>query len=99
PSEIYPRSLHDALPISIAAGEAGDGGRRRDQGEGGSTLAGDPSRRAITGEIPWKEPASAQRIGKAVLFNHGAVRQAGKLCGDERDRKSTRLNSSHVKIS
>src|SRR5256885_11795944 len=63
-TEIYTLSLHDALPISAAAGTRGP------EGEGRA----DRGRRR------------GHRAGRA-----GA--------GRERDRKSTRLNSSHLVIS
>src|SRR5690606_41811700 len=92
-SYIYTLSLHDALPISPAGSRAG-----RTAGapvpapeinaRAGSLEPGDPS----TDPRPRpQEPLLAvrglhQRLGSALVLR-------------DVDRKSTRLNSSHVKIS
>src|SRR5436309_6665392 len=73
---IYPLSLHDALPISVALGFAvgmpmGDIVKSFEAGVGGTL-----------GHI-------ALVIGLGTML--------GKMMAE--DRKSTRLNSSHVKIS
>src|SRR5690606_42161457 len=80
---IYTLSLHDALPISRHVLE-GVAGRRRLHG---GFLGGRPGRIA--------RPCPVRR----AAFT-GGVRRAAS-CGEiaARDRKSTRLNSSHVKIS
>src|SRR5690606_41261399 len=82
-TEIYPLSLHDALPISqppdhrrgdplSRLGAVSDDRRHHDQ----------PAKR-----IRNRQPALPSRLCR---------RAAGEV---EIDRKSTRLNSSHVKIS
>src|SRR5437870_8371518 len=82
--EIYPLSLHDALPISAGAGE--------------KILAKHP----LVGPIQVVDlnPAVAS-IGDVQLWRGLAgvdPDRVGSLEG-ARDRKSTRLNSSHVAIS
>src|SRR5437899_5981026 len=65
PSEIYTLSLHDALPILLRLGVAGNRG-------------GEKSKRSFCKKLPariWHEPSG------------------------DKDRKSTRLNSSHLGIS
>src|SRR5690606_41496227 len=84
--QLYPLSLHDALPICSGGVPA-----RR-------TSAGDAGRPALPAR---GGPSLRDRTGRAE-----ARAFLGTLCrrGDAggwpaRDRKSTRLNSSHVKIS
>src|SRR2546427_6746645 len=71
-TEIYPLSLHDALPISSSR-------RRGPPASTSSTRCGRRSRRGPCGEA---HPARCTHPGSAA-----------------RDRKSTRLNSSHSQIS
>src|SRR5690606_41913841 len=83
--EIYPLSLHDALPIS-AAGPArskpGPAPHRRD-GRGRSSAMAETLNRATDNDpLPF---------GPCCLRVRSGARRV--------DRKSTRLNSSHVKIS
>src|SRR3712207_7689532 len=73
-TEIYTLSLHDALPISVHAGE----------GAGGVEV---PLRR--------RSIANIGRGDAAVAHDGRTHRPADRL----RDRKSTRLNSSHANIS
>src|SRR5205814_10162659 len=83
PSEFYPLSLHDALPISILAADVVGYSRLMGANETG-TLAALKELRTdfIDGKI-------AEHQGRIV-----------KLTGDGMlDRKSTRLNSSHLGIS
>src|SRR5690606_42098831 len=95
PAEISTLSLHDALPIS-----------RQDRGDG-EVVLGD-----ALGHFFRQRTGVADAGGAAVADHEEAqllqvVEHAGLLqvVGDhartraERDRKSTRLNSSHVKIS
>src|SRR5690606_41951721 len=85
-AEIYTLSLHDALPISTAhQARPARGACRADCPQCGVVdgLYGGPSARRSS--IP-----PAQRIGR---LQPRGVGYRG------RDRKSTRLNSSHVKIS
>src|SRR5437660_7356593 len=75
-TDIYPLSLHDALPISALA-------RRHD-----------PHR------SDWGAPDRRRRLfrpRRPIEFRRGA--DAGSRPRRQEDRKSTRLNSSHVAIS
>src|SRR3712207_8019411 len=87
-TEIYPLSLHDALPICFAA----------------STMAKSFRSRA-TRKIYWALVAGVPRVrqGRVSTYlakegDEGDARMKVAQHGDE-DRKSTRLNSSHVNIS
>src|SRR5690349_23437140 len=71
PTEIYTLSLHDALPILLAAGQQRPAGRLDQQ---------------------------HLRLGHDLLQRLLPVTPAQDRDGT-RDRKSTRLNSSHVEIS
>src|SRR5690606_42040766 len=99
PPVIYPLSLHDALPIfglvrvdSVLLDDLGD--RLGRQG----TLVDELAHRrehdemAIDLEVTTQAPAEV-RATEAVGTQHAIGAPPGK------DRKSTRLNSSHVKIS
>src|SRR2546422_6864956 len=85
-TEIYPLSLHDALPISVGGLQArnlgrflGDpGARAGDRGRDESRRPGCPRGRARQAPPPGARPRRPAR---------------------RRDRKSTRLNSSHGYIS
>src|SRR5688500_19147885 len=81
-SEIYPPSLHDALPISLPDGAEVEG---QDRHAGGGALV----EHQAVGFGPDRED---QRQVDAV-----AAEEAGQ--GAAPDRKSTRLNSSHLVIS
>src|SRR5690606_41908852 len=82
-TEIYTLSLHDALPIFHNAAELARLDPKKDAARLGHTV-GKRKRMEII--------AKATELGIKVL-------NAGKLAPKEKDRKSTRLNSSHVKIS
>src|SRR5690606_41169425 len=82
----YTLSLHDALPISIGEGAAVP--RVPVQGAGGDLA--DP---AVAGLDQQVRGVAAGAPFKVVHHRQGS---GGELL---RDRKSTRLNSSHVKIS
>src|SRR5437870_6898094 len=79
--QLYPLSLHDALPILAPAGLL----MRSTNGPG---FSGSP---AITAAFTPGPPS-----GK---FSHLIALGAIITCGGTADRKSTRLNSSHVAIS
>src|SRR5207302_10940774 len=90
PSAIYTLSLHDALPISLAGG----GRKLLDL----SLPAADRPvelRRAIPHRHPGRV-VQHDRLGQARAVGD---RRRGHVDVDALDRKSTRLNSSHVKIS
>src|SRR5690606_41612263 len=87
-TEIYTLSLHDALPIcceiALWVAYPGRRGHRREQGH--------------IGKVGQRTARVARKVaGVGRLQPHvGAPGPAGMM---RRDRKSTRLNSSHVKIS
>src|SRR5207253_11002216 len=91
-TELYTLSLHDALPISPA---------KRDRspaapGDGSSCSGGTRSKQAFI-----RSPNSDRYRARPVLplvSNATALRCSGRMRRTE-DRKSTRLNSSHVAIS
>src|SRR5690606_42151061 len=93
PAAIYPLSLHDALPICPVE-------RRVDD---------DREERHVDHEAEQRGEDEARRLGEQVLvdahrvLDRAEVRLAVVLVVvdrlDRQDRKSTRLNSSHVKIS
>src|SRR5690606_41162015 len=94
----YTLSLHDALPISpvqeLAAHLDGCPEHLRDDGGGqqARVVLDQVGRRPLRGH-------AVEQLGGDLL---GARPQRGHRLGAERpgeDRKSTRLNSSHVKIS
>src|SRR5439155_18402254 len=72
PTDLYPLSLHDALPIST----------------GGSTSR-------ATWTLGRFRPARARRMSSTCVPGGSARRSTASRA----DRKSTRLNSSHVAIS
>src|SRR5690606_41722317 len=77
--ELYPLSLHDALPIYPA----------RDRGREAEQERGEPEARGVGGPHPVEERGQGPPAQE-----HPAHAER-----EPRDRKSTRLNSSHVKIS
>src|SRR5690606_39392117 len=83
---MYTLSLHDALPISPDGAHAGD----RDRGDGDHHPRSDPALAVddAVGVDVWDRDLDQPRVGE--------VPAAGE---HRQDRKSTRLNSSHVKIS
>src|SRR5690606_42098405 len=86
---VYPLSLHDALPIW---GVPGHGRRARGLVRGEEPEGGGAQEPVVNGggrraAWPWRRPCGAGR----------GRRRSPR--GGRRDRKSTRLNSSHVKIS
>src|SRR5207249_5254117 len=89
-AENSPLSLHDALPISgDREGGAGEGDRRRLQGAPGRSGAG-AGRPAGAGD---------GHEGSLAVGEGRHRRHPGPQGGTGGDRKSTRLNSSHVSIS
>src|SRR5690606_41293360 len=84
PTQISTLSLHDALPISLARVRGGGGrGLRR--------------RRRHHGESGQRRHAALELQRASPGHRRRPELQAQRL--GQRDRKSTRLNSSHVKIS
>src|SRR5690606_40727385 len=92
PPDIYTLSLHDALPISF---EAPGGSLRRWPATSLQRLAPPiPAAASAAGTPRSRSPAGARRRSPEALWFPRCLRRFPK-----RDRKSTRLNSSHVKIS
>src|SRR5439155_23357760 len=99
PTSIYTLSLHDALPISILG--AMDSWRRRSAigahesaERAAHYLAGDPCVQLVYGfgSATQRDRATVRDVDLAVLTDP-------PLTQIRIDRKSTRLNSSHVAIS
>src|SRR5690606_41570207 len=89
PTDIYTLSLHDALPISPRSGAPRAG-------------AHVPAHARLLRAERARERARRQPPARGRGTPAGAVRRAARRGGRDRrarDRKSTRLNSSHVKIS
>src|SRR5690606_42060485 len=87
PSDLYTLSLHDALPISRSGGLSQlQPDRRRSRGNA-DLLPADRRR--------GRDRPALLRVALRHHCDHGAHVEAER----EQDRKSTRLNSSHVKIS
>src|SRR5690606_42014917 len=82
--QLYTPSLHDALPISVRHIVGGGAFKRDKQRSSAQTAGGIPDTVRGTGKV-FDDP---QR-GTHRFLQKGA----------DPDRKSTRLNSSHVKIS
>src|SRR5207247_10502583 len=99
PTHTYPLSLHDALPISSDPGGGADGELLRlsdHQFYGLSTATLRIPRPRMDAPIPlWRTDIHA------LAADHGckATGESSVLCDPFRDRKSTRLNSSHEWIS
>src|SRR5204862_7685872 len=90
PTGVQPLSLHDALPILYAA--AGHTAGRRLVGVAAPVF----TREAVdarAAEIAFE----VQELPQPPVGQH-RLHLEGNICGP-RDRKSTRLNSSHVEIS
>src|SRR5207249_10433300 len=81
-------SLHDALPIWVAASPFGTGLAAGSQSDPAEAVAGSRAHNQWLAEFVAEEPN--RRIGVAVV---------PAIIPDMEDRKSTRLNSSHVSIS
>src|SRR5207249_10377796 len=91
--DIYPLSLHDALPILVAASEAHEGRGlppqvRVDELAGAPVFEGQRVARLGIDELD-VDYATRREVHAGLVF----------ALAPKRDRKSTRLNSSHVSIS
>src|SRR5207302_11283854 len=96
PTDRYTLSLHDALPIlprDPAAGLLHDDGDRQllDEARDRLEAAGEIAIAARLHELHRRVQVDAERVGADALRERLDLRRG--------DRKSTRLNSSHVKIS
>src|SRR5690606_42038918 len=90
PPQIYTLSLHDALPIYLRRSTPERSHRENGNEEG---LVAFSLRRGLIGGRRRCERAAGRSAGDPGRNTGGRVRSVGS------DRKSTRLNSSHVKIS
>src|SRR5690606_40609421 len=85
----YPLSLHDALPIFLA----GRAARQRRAGERRAGTAG----RNTSRHVRLRRASCALTLSRRAGRTRAAVADGSAVARG--DRKSTRLNSSHVKIS
>src|SRR5690606_41875271 len=96
-SEVSTLSLHDALPISISRGAAPLGSATvTDVGDYQTQLVLDGTWEVRVGDRVSLGGESSLAVGEQ--WRSEKVDFKGKVSGGS-DRKSTRLNSSHVKIS
>src|SRR5207249_8612564 len=91
PAEFYTLSLHDALPISWLAGRLSLAKPTVSAAVDGLVERGLLVREAVAGD------RRAVRLGVTPAGRKQLARTERAMA--ERDRKSTRLNSSHVSIS
>src|SRR5439155_17267995 len=89
----YTLSLHDALPISPAPSAPPDPGRKPGE-HGGLDLFSLLAEHEHEQVSVYYDPSTGYR---GIIAIHSTV--LGPALGGTRDRKSTRLNSSHVAIS
>src|SRR5699024_12031783 len=82
---IYSLSLHDALPISELAQKAVEAIKKQSE-----------QKEKSKAEVPSIE--GPVQLGKKISSDQ-EITQMINITEEERDRKSTRLNSSHVSIS
>src|SRR5690606_41160310 len=90
PTTVYPLSLHDALPISA---------HRLQRAEIIAQVALDARYGALrqVGRLLYQLEKGGARHEQGPAIGDGSDGHRARLA--EEDRKSTRLNSSHVKIS
>src|SRR5690606_42102938 len=97
PPAIYTLSLHDALPIySSSPPTKSSRSRGKPSPRSGSShplLAFTTAEIPVASALPWLSQPARAKISAVVHAAHDRVANCA------RDRKSTRLNSSHVKIS
>src|SRR5207253_10691216 len=96
PADIYTLSLHDALPICHAHGE------RRERccaGVRAGTLQGKPDSASAGLRVAKRNVALGGVSEELAPADTRAAPRATPQPLTQRDRKSTRLNSSHVAIS
>src|SRR5439155_23519126 len=89
-TSIYTLSLHDALPISD---------RSAARGVPGAGAVDRPGRVDQPAASPADRAGGRRRAGAASRLPAGWRAARGSAEPAQRDRKSTRLNSSHVAIS
>src|SRR5690606_39309969 len=86
PPELSPLSLHDALPISLTVTTTGTS----------FTLSGAPTGFSLEAGNVIHSGGKFRRVASVLTSSTGTLDAAFPA---DLDRKSTRLNSSHVKIS
>src|SRR5205814_9094709 len=96
PPQTSPLSLHDALPICAGAQAVRARRPRRQSPRRGQSRGAARERRRAAGSRQDQSPAC--KVG-GRKFGGGAVSTRIDAGGWRRDRKSTRLNSSHLGIS
>src|SRR5690606_41680744 len=99
PSRTYPPSLHDALPISAVSMNMNANGTRIWKSWTAEVSGRTPKGRIaiVLDNTVYSAPSVNQEIptGNSIISGNFTTEEATDLA----DRKSTRLNSSHVKIS
>src|SRR5690606_41361957 len=88
---IYPLSLHDALPICIVIFGDDKSVREGDVVKRTSRIVEVPTGKALLGRV-------VDALGNPI-DGKGPLKKPEYRRVEMKDRKSTRLNSSHVKIS
>src|SRR5690606_41470662 len=94
PTASSARSLHDALPI-LCIDKAGKGGNAMSSRE----EALEKLRAQIAAQREKLDPKVLKAAQRAAEIAQNPQKSPDSLIPYDRDRKSTRLNSSHVKIS
>src|SRR5439155_21269131 len=89
-SKTYTLSLHDALPISVGVEEEGRGTR---------DVATPDHRDRDRHAVPRSRVRAGGVVERRVVAAEDGLALAQRGNARARDRKSTRLNSSHVAIS
>src|SRR5262245_5287584 len=95
-SEIYPRSLHDALPIFAAILSEEREAAQEEVGPVKTALVAETGDMAIELELA---RTVEQRVVVEALANIADSPDQAVVAPGHGDRKSTRLNSSHLGIS
>src|SRR5690606_41480155 len=92
PTDTSPPALHDSLPVSTAlASQARGDPDLRDAG---------PCRTPAQGPAPGRHPPPARPTAREPPLSCACTARCSPTgCAATPDRKSTRLHSSHVKIS
>src|SRR5207249_9458441 len=99
PTHTHPPSLHDALPISTLSGLSGIRDRHRTRSRDHRRPRREHSEGRGALPLFLQREQRARLLRKALLRARGGTTYAEERSTAQRDRKSTRLNSSHVSIS
>src|SRR5690606_41528764 len=97
PPQFYTLSLHDALPICEQARELAVGHREPEAVHGDAEAARAPADAQVAHRRDLEAAADAHALDQCDGRMAAAPHREHRLV--DQDRKSTRLNSSHVKIS